>query len=56
LAGRNGALLSHSSLRIEGDRLVLRAQDGWGDMLLGEQAAKRAQTLAQALKLKLQLG
>jgi exopolyphosphatase/guanosine-5'-triphosphate,3'-diphosphate pyrophosphatase len=56
LAGRNGALLSHSSLRIEGDRLALKAQDGWGDMLLGEQSAKRAQTLAQALKLKLQLG
>ncbi|MES3028243.1 MAG: Ppx/GppA phosphatase family protein [Pseudomonadota bacterium] len=56
LSGRNASLLSHCTLAIEGDRLVLRAQDGWSDMLLGEQTAKRAQALAQALKLKLQLG
>jgi exopolyphosphatase/guanosine-5'-triphosphate,3'-diphosphate pyrophosphatase len=56
LSGRNAGLLSHCTLSIEGERLVLAAQDGWADMLLGEQTAKRAQTLAQALKLKLQLG
>ena len=56
LSGRNASLLGHSTLSIEGDRLILRAQEGWSDMLLGEQTAKRAQTLAQALKLKLQLG
>lgn len=56
LSGRNASLLGHCTLSIEGDRLVLRAQEGWSDMLLGEQTTKRAQTLAQALKLKLQLG
>lgn len=56
LAGRNPSLLARSRLAVEGDRLLLTAEDGWADMLLGEQAAKRAQTLAQALKLKLQLG
>ena len=37
------------------DRLVLTALTGWEDMLLGEQTTRRAQTLAQALKLKLEL-
>ncbi|WP_374472694.1 Ppx/GppA family phosphatase [Phenylobacterium sp.] len=56
ISGRNGRLLARSSLRTDGDRLRLTATDGCEDMLLGEQTAKRAQTLAQALKLKLQLG
>ena len=56
LAGRNPALLPHARLAIEADRLVLGADDGWGDMLLGEQTAKRAGTLAQILKLKLVIG
>ncbi|HEX3888632.1 MAG TPA: Ppx/GppA phosphatase family protein [Phenylobacterium sp.] len=56
LSGRNPRLLEKSSLTIEGDRLLLGAASGWGDMLLGEQTAKRAQTLASALKLKLELG
>ncbi|WP_374660510.1 Ppx/GppA family phosphatase [Phenylobacterium sp.] len=56
LSGRNVGLLPHSRLAIEGDRLVLTTQPGWGDMLLGEQTAKRAQTLAQALRLKPQIG
>ena len=56
LSGRNASLLPHSTLAIDGERLVLSAQDGWGDMLLGEQTAKRAQALAQALRLKLQVG
>lgn len=55
LSGRNASLLSHCRLAIEEDRLVLSTQDGWSDMLLGEQTAKRAQTLAQALRLKLQV-
>ena len=42
--------------RIDGDRLLLSAQEGWGDMLLGEQTTKRAQALAQVLRLKLQVG
>jgi exopolyphosphatase/guanosine-5'-triphosphate,3'-diphosphate pyrophosphatase len=56
LSGRNPRLLEKSSLAIQGDRLILTAALGWGDMLLGEQTAKRAQTLASALKLKLELG
>ena len=56
LSGRKPRLLEKSSLAIRGDRLTLTAAAGWGDMLLGEQTAKRAQTLASALKLKLELG
>lgn len=56
LSGRNPRLLERSSLMVERDRLALRAARGWEDMLLGEQTAKRAQTLATALRLKLELG
>ena len=56
LSGRNPRLLERSSLAIKGDRLALTAARGWEDMLLGEQTAKRAQTLATTLKLKLELG
>jgi exopolyphosphatase/guanosine-5'-triphosphate,3'-diphosphate pyrophosphatase len=56
LSGRNPRLLEKSGLAIRGDRLILTASRGWEDMLLGEQTAKRAQTLASALKLKLELG
>lgn len=56
LSGRNASLLPRSTLAIDGDRLLLSAQEGWGDMLLGEQTTKRAQALAQVLRLKLQVG
>lgn len=56
LAGRNPTLLPHSTLDISGETLTLSTDPAWRDMLLGEQTAKRASTLAQALKLKLQLG
>lgn len=56
LSGRNPQLLEKSGLSIRDDRLVLSAGRGWEDMLLGEQTAKRAQTVAAALKLKLELG
>jgi exopolyphosphatase/guanosine-5'-triphosphate,3'-diphosphate pyrophosphatase len=56
LSGRNPRLLEKSALTTKGDRLALSAAAGWEDMLLGEQTAKRAQTLASALKLKLELG
>jgi exopolyphosphatase/guanosine-5'-triphosphate,3'-diphosphate pyrophosphatase len=55
LSGHNPRLLEKSSLAIRGDRLVLTALSGWDDMLLGEQTARRAQTVAQALKLKLEM-
>ena len=56
LSGRNPHLLEKSGLAIDGDRLSLTAARGWEDMLLGEQTTKRAQTLANALKLKLSVG
>jgi exopolyphosphatase/guanosine-5'-triphosphate,3'-diphosphate pyrophosphatase len=56
LSGRSPRLLEKSALAVRGDRLMLTAARGWEDMLLGEQTAKRAQTLASALKLKLELG
>jgi exopolyphosphatase/guanosine-5'-triphosphate,3'-diphosphate pyrophosphatase len=56
LSGRNAQLLAPASLLISGDRLLLKALPGWEDLLLGEQTAKRAQTLATTLKLKLELG
>lgn len=55
LSGRNPRLLERSSLAIRGDRLQVRALAGWEDMLLGEQTQRRAQTLAQALRLKLDM-
>ena len=56
LSGRNPRLLEKSALTVKGEHLRLTAADGWEDMLLGEQTAKRAQTLATALKLKLERG
>ena len=56
LSGRNPRLLPKAALAIHGDRLALSAAPGWNDMLLGEQTAKRAATLASVLKLRLQIG
>ena len=56
LSGRNAQLLAQATLSVTGDRLRLSAKPGWEDMLLGEQTAKRAQTLATALKLRLEFG
>lgn len=56
VSGRNPRLLEASALSIQDDRLVLTAAPECEDMLLGEQVAKRAQTLAQALRLRLSLG
>lgn len=55
LSGRNPALLAHSRLSFEGGRVALRAEPGWEDMLLGEQTAKRAATLASNLRLALEI-
>jgi exopolyphosphatase/guanosine-5'-triphosphate,3'-diphosphate pyrophosphatase len=56
IAGRNAGLLAQARLTLEGERLRLSTADGWNDMLLGEQIAKRFNTLAQTLKLRLELG
>ncbi|MGQ3016788.1 Ppx/GppA phosphatase family protein [Phenylobacterium sp.] len=55
LSGRNGRLLAKAELAIDGQTLRLSAAESWSDLLLGEQTAKRAATLASALKLKLVL-
>jgi exopolyphosphatase/guanosine-5'-triphosphate,3'-diphosphate pyrophosphatase len=54
LSGRNPGLLARSSLGFEGERVVLRAETAYADMLLGEQTAKRAQTLATLLGRRLE--
>lgn len=54
LSGRNPHLLQHARLSLQQHRLALTAAPGWEDMLLGEQTAKRAQSLAAALKLKVE--
>jgi len=56
LSARNPTLLEKSSVTIRGDRLSVTALGDWGDMLLGEQTTRRAQALASALKLKLEMG
>ena len=56
LSGRNPFLLEKSALAIQEDRLLLTTAPGSEDILLGEQIAKRAQTLASALRLRVQLG
>ncbi|MDB5446078.1 MAG: exopolyphosphatase [Phenylobacterium sp.] len=55
LSGRNALLLPNATLSISGDRLRLAAAPGWEDILLGEQTAKRAQTLATTLRLGLEV-
>ena len=56
LSGRSGALLKHSRLRTTDGVIMLMADDGWADMLLGEQTAKRASALADQLDMGLRLG
>ena len=55
VSGRNAHLLEKSSIMIEGENLILRATPDCKDMLLGDQTSRRAQTLALALKLRLEL-
>jgi exopolyphosphatase / guanosine-5'-triphosphate,3'-diphosphate pyrophosphatase len=56
LSGRNPHLLRRSSIDVERAVIVLRADERWADMLLGEQTAKRAATLADLLELGLKIG
>ncbi len=56
LAGRNPRILEKSALSIRDGRVKLTAVPDWKDVLLGEQTAKRAATLAGVLGLKLKLG
>ena len=56
LSGRSAKLLARSRLEIRGAAIWLSADDRWADMLLGEQTAKRASTLADQLDLGLKIG
>jgi exopolyphosphatase/guanosine-5'-triphosphate,3'-diphosphate pyrophosphatase len=49
LSGRSPALLARSRLQLSDESLVLSAERDGADLLLGEQIAKRAATLATAL-------
>jgi len=49
LSGRSPELLRRASLEFRPTAVVLRADEGWGSTLLGEQTAKRATTLAGLL-------
>ena len=55
LSGRSAPLLARSRLMIDKDHLILTAEPGFADLLLGEQTSKRAGTLAQVLGLKLKI-
>ena len=52
LSGRSPSLLAHSRLTLDKNHLVLAAEPGFADLLLGEQTSKRAGTAAQHLGLK----
>jgi exopolyphosphatase/guanosine-5'-triphosphate,3'-diphosphate pyrophosphatase len=55
LSGRSSALLAQSRLGLKDDTLILSAAEGWSDMLLGEQTARRATHLAGLLGVKLEI-
>jgi exopolyphosphatase/guanosine-5'-triphosphate,3'-diphosphate pyrophosphatase len=55
LSGRSAPLLARSRLIIDKGDLLLTAEPGYADLLLGEQTAKRAGALASILGLKLKI-
>ena len=55
LSGRSPALLARSRLSLEGEALRLSADEAGADLLLGEQTAKRAATLAGILDRELDI-
>ncbi|SFJ62541.1 Ppx/GppA phosphatase family protein [Caulobacter sp. UNC279MFTsu5.1] len=55
LSGRSAPLLARSRLAIDKGDLLLAAEPGYADLLLGEQTAKRAGALAALLGLKLKI-
>jgi len=56
LSGRSADLLRRSSLSLRDEVITLKADGRWADMLLGEQTAKRAATLADQLEVGLLMG
>jgi exopolyphosphatase/guanosine-5'-triphosphate,3'-diphosphate pyrophosphatase len=55
LSGRSPELLSHAKLEFTPTAVVLQADGGWEATLLGEQIAKRANTLAGLLECELNI-
>jgi exopolyphosphatase/guanosine-5'-triphosphate,3'-diphosphate pyrophosphatase len=55
LTGRDSALLAHTRLTLKNDRLLLATDTERADLLLGEQTARRAATLAGHLGAKLEI-
>jgi exopolyphosphatase / guanosine-5'-triphosphate,3'-diphosphate pyrophosphatase len=52
LSGRSPSLLARSRLTLDKTHLILAAEPGYANLLLGEQTSKRANTAAQHLNLK----
>lgn len=52
LSGRSPSLLARSRLTLDKTHLILTAEPGYANLLLGEQTSKRANTAAQHLNLK----
>jgi exopolyphosphatase/guanosine-5'-triphosphate,3'-diphosphate pyrophosphatase len=55
LSGRSAALLARAGLTIDRLRVVLSAEPGCADLLLGEQTARRGQSLAALLERELRI-
>jgi exopolyphosphatase/guanosine-5'-triphosphate,3'-diphosphate pyrophosphatase len=55
LSGRSPQLLARTKLDIKPGEVVLTAEETWGSALLGDQTAKRGQTLAKNLSRELKL-
>ena len=55
LSGRSPELLSHARLELRPNTISLQADNGWEATLLGEQVAKRANTLAGMLERELKI-
>jgi len=55
VSGRNPLRLPNTTLSFIDGRLELSAKPGWEDLLAGEQTAKRAQALAAALRVPLEI-
>ena len=56
LSGRSPQLLANAGAAVDKGVLTLTAQDGYADVLLGEQTRRRARALADAMGLKLDIG
>jgi exopolyphosphatase/guanosine-5'-triphosphate,3'-diphosphate pyrophosphatase len=55
LSGRSSELLARTRLDFRAGVIVLQAEEAWVPILLGDQTAKRAQTLANLLDRDLKL-